>query len=257
MIDAHAHLSDLRLESDAELLIAKLQSLGLRHVVLGGVEPNEWQYQQRLKSRWPMFVTSVVGIHPWTVRDQDEASLEKIFSILGTMVHSAEAVGEVGVDFYPKRLPEQVEKQSRWCRRQLELAKDIDKPVVLHIVRGHDVMQNLLKAVELPMAMIHGFKGNFEVAKFYLERGYVLSLGSRSFLGANLEDYRWLPKNAFVLESDAPPWTGEVTNSEKMANDWLGELNVGAQFLAKLWSIDKDEVWSLAKTNLTRLFPKF
>jgi TatD DNase family protein len=223
--------------------------------VLGGVDPIEWKCQELLKAKWPLLVTKVVGIHPWTVRDHDEASLEKMFSILRTEINFAEALGELGLDFYPKRLPEQVEKQSQWCLRQLELAKSVGKPVVLHVVRGHDVMQSLLKTVALPRGMIHGFKGSGEVAKFYLERGYILSLGSRSFHGASSEDYRWLPKDGFVLESDAPPYKGEVTKFDTLAVDWIQGLDECAEFLAKLWSTSKEEVWTLAKANLSQLFP--
>lgn len=252
MIDAHAHLSDPRLEKDVDELSRCLRSAGLKRIVLGGVSADEWDLQTKLKSILPAFVTPVFGIHPWTVRDHDETQLETMFEKLQSSMEGIAAIGEVGVDFYPKRNLDQVTKQSYWCRRQLELAQTLKKPVVLHVVQGHDVMQNLLKDMSLKSALIHGFKGRQEVSNFYLKRGYVFSLGARSFKGVALEDYRWLPKSQFVLESDAPLIKQDVSDPSKVCDDWIKSLQEAAGYLAKLWSISSDEVWTLAEANLTR-----
>lgn len=252
MIDAHAHLSDPRLTPDVEKLVGRLRSAGMKRVVLGGVDAAEWDMQLKLKSMFADFVSPVIGIHPWTVRDRDESYLESALERLKLVIDNAVALGEVGLDFHPKRTAEQLEKQSRWCYRQLELAQELKKPVVLHVVHAHDVMQNTLKKIRLQTAMVHGFRGNLETAKFYLDRGYVLSLGSRSFKGLTPEDFSWLPRDQFVLESDAPAYRADVSNIEKVCRDWTEALAEAARFLSNVWSFSSDEVWSLAENNLLR-----
>jgi TatD DNase family protein len=256
MIDAHAHLSDPRLGADMILLADQLKSLGLERVVLGGVDPKEWLFQAKLKKARPTFISPVVGIHPWTVRDHDESELEAMFRTLENSITGADAIGEVGLDFHPKRTTEQLDKQSRWCLRQLELAQRVGLPVVLHVVQGHDVMQSLLKNVSIKGALVHGFRGSSEVAKFYLARGFVLSLGQRSFRGLEYDDYRWLPQSGFVLESDAPPLAKDVSNINAVSHEWLKSLDEAAAFLAAMWSLSKADVWRLAAQNLARMIPE-
>jgi len=252
MIDAHTHLSDPRLMPFAEDLAYALQRAGLKRAVLGGVSQREWETQFKLSKLFPGFVTPVIGMHPWTVRDGSGDQLEMMFEVLKIWLKDAAALGEVGVDFYPTRNLEQVQKQTSWCRRQLQLAEEQGKPVVLHIVRGHDVIQSLLKNYQLGSVMIHGFRGGAKQAQFYLDRDFYLSLGMRSFKNLQLTDLDWLPKNRFLLESDAPSPRDDTIDCEAVCAAWLTSLEYSASFLARLWSLPNEAVWAMAEENLNR-----
>ena len=100
MFDAHAHLSDPRLQAVLDPLIISLRAGGMDHIVLGGVNPDEWAIQESLLEKDPSFVTAVMGIHPWTVRDSSEQDLEIMFSRLKENLAQLKIIGEVGLDFF-------------------------------------------------------------------------------------------------------------------------------------------------------------
>lgn len=258
MFDAHGHITNEHLTNFADELIFHLQSGGLESLILGGVDSADWQRQFVLAKKYPEFLSPIIGIHPWVVRDSTNEMLETMLTELRMISQNVKAFGEIGLDFYGDQSQAQRDHQTKWCRRQLELAEELRKPVVLHVVKGHDVMQAMLKDFKLPCAMIHGFRGNSQVARFYLERGYILSLGPRSFMKLSPHDYSWLPKSGFVIESDAPNHRlletltkGEVLVQD-VAHEWVRALEDTASFIGKALHLDVQEVWKHARANIER-----
>ena len=251
MIDAHGHISDPRLDAISEQLIDHLRRRGLKQVILGGVGPDEWLRQESIKKRYPDFIVPAIGIHPWTVRDTLEADLENIFSQLEQSASRFPIIGEVGVDFYRSHAAEEKIKQAHWCERQLDLAARLGKPVVLHVVRGHDVMLQALQKRSGLRGLIHGFTGSAHIASAYQRFGFIPSLGVRSIQRRTPTDFAWLKKSAFVIESDAPSNHLQVVDAEILAESWIQDLNSVAAFLGKLWAMDPQGVWELSDQNLS------
>lgn len=252
MIDAHAHLSDKRLRSSWEDLAPKLQSLGLSHMVLGGVEPEEWTRQFELLSKLPGFITPVAGIHPWTVRDHSPEQLEGMFASLEDLVARVAAVGELGVDFSGANDPVQRMKQPEWADRQLDLATVNHKPVVLHVVRGHDVMHGLLKHYRGRPGIVHGWRGSSQDGIKYIDRAFVLGIGLRTIEKLKPADLSWIPLENFVLESDAPDLKG-ASDKPIEAKDWTTALKMVAQFMAKAQRVTPERIWAANRENLERI----
>ena len=243
MIDCHGHLSDPRLTLLVDEVISSLRAQGLTRVVSGGVRPDEWEAQEALVVRYPNFVTPAFGIHPWTVRAESDESLEAMMAALRGKIDQSPLLGEVGVDFYQDTTVEGRKRQIYWCERQLELAAEKAKPVVLHVVRGHDVVLGLLKKYPAVKGMVHGFTGSKEIVRQYIEKGFLISLGARSFWGSAPDFLREIGRHNFLLESDAPDFKTEPRHASDVAARWIKELRDGADFLAKTWSVTSDEVW--------------
>lgn len=252
MIDAHAHLSDLRLAKDVEGLITDLKQQGLRHIVLGGVDSADWQRQQALARYAPDFVTTVAGIHPWTVRDQGSDVLEEMLAELEDLAPNVTAIGETGVDFFEMKDPVQRMKQPEWCERQLDLATRHHKPVVLHVVKGHDVMLGLLKHYRGKPGIVHSWRGSEQDGRKYIDRAFVLSVGPRSIQKMKPADLAWIPSENFVLETDGPDLPQRQDHPLK-AKEWIQAMRQVASFMAKALKISVDEVWALNRDNLERM----
>ena len=253
MVDAHGHLSDHRLIESVDTLIPELQKQGLRHMILGGVDPAEWKRQQALVSRLPGFVTPVAGIHPWTVRDSSTDALEDMMDELEILAPHVAAIGETGVDFAANAVDaSQRMKQSHWCERQLDLATHLSKPVVLHVVKGHDVMHGLLRQYRGIPGMIHAWRGSEQDGRKYIDRGFVLSIGPRSLQRLKPSDFAWIPRENFVLESDGPDLPGAKA-AMPGAKEWLGAMKEVSVVLSKSFKIPVDQVWSLSLANLQRI----
>lgn len=252
MIDAHAHLSDLRLVEAVPTLIPALQAGGVKHVVLGGVDPDDWDRQIAIAEKTPGFVTTVAGIHPWTVRDQSNESLERMFERLELLAPKVSAIGETGVDFFENKDPVQRMKQPEWCERQLELAMRFQKPIVLHVVKGHDVVLGLLKHYRGKPGLVHSWRGTEQDGRKYIDRAFALSIGPRSIQRLKPAELAWIPKENFVLETDGPDMPGS-TGKAITAKEWLVSMREVAGFMAKAFKMTVPEVWALNRDNLERV----
>jgi TatD DNase family protein len=232
MIDAHAHLSDVRLVPILDDLVVALRDKGLQHVVLGGIDPDDWTRQKAILKRYPNFVTTAFGIHPWTVRDRSDAQLELMFDRLRREISHAGFLGEIGLDFYSCKNSHDRVRQERWCQRQIDLAMAERKPVVLHVVRGHDRMISILRRVGGAKGLVHGFTGSKEIAREYLRLGLTLSMGLRSFRGQSAGQWSWLKGVDVVVESDEPLCQAEFSDAASLAERWVSSLDGAERFLA-------------------------
>lgn len=243
VIDAHAHLADIRLESILDALVGTLRAKGLLHVILGGVDPQDWCRQRDICQRFPQFLTAAFGIHPWVVRDSSDSVLEQLFATLERDLPNVKIVGEIGLDFFGLKDPGSRLKQERWCRRQLDLAIRNNKPVVIHVVRGHDRLLAMLRRSPGLKGLIHGFRGPATIGRQYIELGLTLSMSPRSFGNDRPEQWQWLKGVAVVVESDEPLHSRLVTNTEvntevntdinteALADRWINSLRLATNFL--------------------------
>ncbi|MCB1048988.1 MAG: TatD family hydrolase [Acidobacteria bacterium] len=202
--DAHCHLSDLRLDTAWPAMIQRAQAAGISTFLLGGVSPEEWQRQSLL----PDCCLPVFGLHPWTVIEQDEETLETAFNLLMSEVSWVRAIGETGCDFHPRFPKSSHSRQITWLERHLDLAQKVHKPIVLHVVRAHSPVLETLKHHPVERAgLIHSFFGSFETAQQYHQLGFLISIGP-ALLDSRSEKLRQavsrMPLDWIVVESDAP-----------------------------------------------------
>jgi TatD DNase family protein len=256
LIDAHAHLSASSIGPVVDEVVSQLRVAGIRHVVLGGVDPADWGRQLDLAGRYPGFLTTSAGIHPWVVRDCEPAHLELMFLQLREQVAKFDLVGEVGFDFQKDHSASQKAKQIYWCEQQLELASSQCKPVVLHVVKGHDQMLPLLRGSRKLFGIVHAFTGSQELAEQYARLGFVISVGGRFFSSRHGKACAWLKEMPFVLETDGP-WTAwPQHNSKLIAERWVFELRSTAKQLANAFGTSQEQVFEMSERNLTKILRK-
>ena len=231
-------------------LVAGLRSGGVRHVILGGYDPLDWRRQETINSQYPGFVTTCAGIHPWVVRDSDVNLLKKMFDDLQNCAHRFDMVGEVGFDFYHDNSGSQKDKQMTWCSKQLGLANALGKPVVLHVVRGHDLMLQALNNYPKVSGLVHSFNGSSELAKEYVKRGFTISVGSKFFIKKRPQDLQWLKGLPVVVESDAPHQGSSYNEPEKISRLWLNVLQDSYRALSDLLEISHEELQRVVAERL-------
>lgn len=134
-----------------------------------------------------------VGIHPWN-------ALVGEISAIAECVASADAVGEIGLDFacdVPR------EAQITVFRAQLTIAERLKKPVILHCVHAFEEVMKILSDYRLPVVIFHGFIGSKEQAQRAVAEGYYLSFGERTFRSPKtVEAMRSTPLSHLFVESD-------------------------------------------------------
>lgn len=141
-----------------------------------------------------------IGIHPWYI---DENRLENYLEIIKEKLQLSEclALGECGLD---KRIEIPMELQISVFKKQLEIVKLTNKPIVLHCVAAFDELIAIKKELKISNPMlIHGFSKNEQVAKSLLNNGFYLSFGKYLLRNPDLEKvFTFAPENQILLETD-------------------------------------------------------
>ena len=189
-------------------------------------------------------VYGCLGIHP-------ENCLEDFdYNIIIDNKDKIVAIGEIGLDYYWTK--ETKEKQQEVFRRQLQIAQDLDLPVVIHSREATLDTINILKEYKV-RGVIHSFSGSLETAKIYLSMGFKLGVnGVITFKNCNLKDvYLKLDPSSFILETDSPylspvPYRGQQNEPARIKDI--------AMFMANLYNISLKEVADITNKNIKEIF---
>ena len=174
-IDTHAHLDAPELAHDVDAVREQARAQGVVHCVLPAVERSNWDSVRLLAHRHSD--SYALGIHPlYTGRAQDE-DLELLAHTL--QQHRADprlvAVGEIGLDYFVPGLD--AERQQRFYRAQLVLARRFDLPVILHVRRSADQLLKVLRQVKVRGGIAHAFNGSLQQAQAFVALGFKLGFG--------------------------------------------------------------------------------
>ena len=204
LIDAHCHLETKDFPT-ADEVIARSKAAGLVHAVVVGQwqKPGDFGSAMALSAQWPDFLSPTMGIHP---HDAAQATAED-WKQLETLcaLPAVRAVGEAGLDFYYSHSPRQA--QDEGFRRQCQLAKRLDKPLVVHVRDAHVECAQILKEEGMSKGMIHCFTGDWEAGKRYLDMGFHLSISgvvTYKKTEALQAAVSYAPLSALLIETDTP-----------------------------------------------------
>ena len=204
-IDTHAHLDAPELAHDVDAVREQARAQGVVHCVLPAVERSNWDSVRLLAHRHGD--SYALGIHPlYTGRAQDE-DLELLAHTL--QQHRADprlvAVGEIGLDYFVPGLD--AERQQRFYREQLVLARRFDMPVILHVRRSADQLLKVLRQVKVRGGIAHAFNGSLQQAQAFVALGFKLGFGGAVTYDRALQLRRLateLPLGSLVMETDSP-----------------------------------------------------
>lgn len=204
-IDTHAHLDAPELAHDVDAVREQARAQGVVHCVLPAVERSNWDSVRLLAHRHGD--SYALGIHPlYTGRAQDK-DLELLAHTL--QQHRADprlvAVGEIGLDYFVPGLD--AERQQRFYREQLALARRFDLPVILHVRRSADQLLKVLRQVKVRGGIAHAFNGSLQQAQAFVALGFKLGFGGAVTYDRALQLRRLateLPLGSLVMETDSP-----------------------------------------------------
>ncbi len=203
LFDTHAHLHFPEFASDLEAVLERARAAGVRHMVTIGTDVETSRAAIRLAEQHPD-VSAAVGIHPHDAAAADDdarAEIERLARSSPEVV----AIGEAGLDFFRNLSPR--DAQERVFRWQLELARRLGKPVLIHCRDAHAEVLGILAEAPVPGGIMHCFSGDAAVARRVLDLGLVISLaGPVTYPNARAlpEVARLVPADRLVVETDCP-----------------------------------------------------
>jgi len=206
ILDAHCHLADLRLYPDLDGALARAADAGVGTIVaVGAIDTIETdRLTVEIAERHPR-VFAAVGVHPHNAVDCDEPRI----AALAALARSPKvvAIGETGLDFHYMHSP--ADAQERALRRHLELARTLDRPVMIHCRNAERRLCEIVRETGLPPAggMIHCFTGDANAAREFVELGFYVSFsGILTFRKADAlrAAAMLVPEDRLLIETDAP-----------------------------------------------------
>lgn len=218
IFDTHAHYDDEAFDEDREVLLQQLPEQGIAKVVNVGASLNSCKKTIELMERYD-FIYGSLGVHP---NETGELTEESFLWLKEQCAHpKCVAVGEIGLDYYWDE-PERTIQQE-WFVRQLELAREVNLPVIIHSRdAAKDTVDIMLaeKAAEIG-GVVHCFAYTKETAKTFLDMGFYIGIGGvLTFKNAKKlkEVVEYIPLDRIVLETDCPylapePFRGKRNSS--------------------------------------------
>ena len=178
-IDAHSHLCDPRLELVQDQWIESGVNSGGLYFQQAGTDPDDWQRQLSLKKRYPKYIGTSFGLHPYWIADHHVDECEIALNQLARSCGDADAIGECGLDFRPHIMKESQVRQIDFLQAQIELALVVNKPLIFHFVQAHEKSLQMLDWYwhQSVPAMVHAFNGSEAKMRDYVQRGVYVSIG--------------------------------------------------------------------------------
>lgn len=251
LIDSHAHLDDSRFDRDRDKLIKSLKELEVDLVINPGADLNSSIKAVSLSEKYDN-IYAAVGVHPHSAKEMDESTIEILKSF--TNREKVIAIGEIGLDYYYDNSPRDIQ-QKRFIE-QLNLAKEVDLPVIIHTREATKDTFHILKEAQDGNleGVMHCFSGSVEMAMEYIKLGFYISLaGPVTFKNARVskEVAKAVPLDKLMIETDAPYLTPEPYRGKRNEPFYVRYV---AGTIAELRGISFEEVAKQTSENTKKLF---
>lgn len=247
--DTHAHYDSSKFDSDRDAVLASLPENGVSLVVDPGDNTERSRRAVVLAHQYP-FLYAAVGWHPEEAESWTADSLNEIRALASDP--RVVAIGEIGLDYYWDKT--YTDLQKAMFRAQIELALELDLPVIVHDREAHGDCMEIVRDYPTLRGVFHCFSGSAEMAKELINRGWYLGFdGPITYKNAvkALEVIRSVPMDRILLETDSP-YLAPVPNRGKR-NDSTN-LEFIAAVVAREKGLDVETVAAQTMANGKRLF---
>ncbi len=250
LFDTHAHLNDEAFDADREAVIESLAEYGVVRVIDVACDVRTVDKTIELLEKYP-FIYGTAGMHPHDASAMDNALMDRLKQVLSHK--KMLALGEIGLDYHYDFSPREV--QRKWFAEQLELARELDMPVTLHIREAFGDCMDILKAHKNGLrGVMHCYSGSVETAYECLDLGLAFSFGGAvTFKNAKkpIEVIEKLPLESILLETDCPYMTPVPYRGRRNDPSFIGLV---AERIAEVKGMSAEELSEITFENANRVF---
>ncbi len=248
--DTHAHLDDRQFAEDLADVVASFRAANVTRVVNASCDMDSCMRTVALTKEYPE-IYGAVGVHPEAAdRFHGEQDLNTLRSL--AKEEKICAIGEIGLDYHYDDVSREVQKNV--FRAQLELARELHLPVIVHDRDAHEDCLNILRDFTDLKVVFHCYSGSLEFAKTLIRLGFYLSFtGVLTFKNAKAAPTvaQWAPHDRVMIETDCPYLAPVPYRGKRNSPQYVPEV---AKKLAELWGMDVSEVARITTENGLRFF---
>ena len=250
IFESHAHYDSHQFDEDREALLGSMQENGVGIILNVCADWDSVTEVVDMVQKYP-FMYAAVGLHPDEVGDLDEER----FEFLKTQCQNDKvvAVGEIGLDYYWDNESHDVQK--KWFVRQLELARELSLPIIIH---SRDAAEDTLKIMKEHAqglrGVIHCFSYSKELAEEYVKMGFHIGIGGVVTFknGKKLKEVaEVVPLERILLETDCPYLAPEPYRGKRNSSIYIPHI---AQAIADIKGLTYEEVVAQTEANGKELF---
>ena len=250
IFETHAHYDDEQFDIDRETLLDSMEAGGVGTIVNISATYQSCKEVTKLAEKYP-FMYAAVGVHPDEAGSLDDEKFRKMQELYKH--EKVVAVGEIGLDYYWDNEPHDV--QRLWFIRQLNLARELDLPVVIHsrdaAADTLDIMKEYGQGLD---GVIHCFSYSKEIAREYVKMGYYIGIGGVvTFKNSRKlkEVVEEIPLTSILLETDCPYLSPEPYRGKR--NTSLNLVYV-AKEIARIKNVSYEEAVTQTEQNARKMY---
>lgn len=253
IFDTHAHYDSEDYDIDRENILEELKENGVIGILNCASSYDSVKLTDELTKKYD-FVYGALGIHP---ENADEFTEERL-DIIKDMIKANDkivAVGEIGLDYYWEENPSR-EIQKEVLRKHMELAKELNMPVIIHDRDAHKDILDIIKEFPEVKGIIHCFSGSVEFARECIKLGYYIGFtGVVTFKNAKkiVEVAKDIPLDRMLVETDAPFMAPVPNRGKRNRSDYIKEI---IEKLAEIRDLDPIELNMKLNDNFYNLIKK-
>ena len=256
IFETHAHYDDEKFDRDrVELLSHLLKENNIGNIVNVGASFRGCKDSLKLAESYEN-VYAAIGIHPEEI---DEAS-DEVLEWLRENASNPKvvAIGEIGLDYYWVKDPEGRAKQRIWFDKQMDLAKEVNLPVVIHSREAAEDTFNTIKSYNTQdvKGIVHCYSYSKELALEYVKMGWYIGVGGVvTFKNGKklVETVEAIPLENIVLETDCPYMAPEPHRGSRNSSIYLKYVS---EKIAQLKGVSVEEVERITYENALRIYSK-
>ena len=250
LFDTHAHMDDRAFDEDRQALLNSFRSQGIALVMNPGCSLFSSRNVDKLTKEYD-FLYGAVGSHPDVADEVNEAVLEE-YRMICKQNPRIKAIGEIGLDYHYEDIPREIQQKA--FRMQMELARELNLPVIVHERDAHEDGMKIVEEFPDVKGVFHCYSGSYEMAKWLVARGWYIGFtGVLTFKNARkaVEVASQIPLDRIVLETDCPYMAPEPFRGKR--ND-PGKIYRMAERLAEIRGLSVEEIQRITTENGKKLY---
>jgi len=249
LFDTHAHMNDPAFDADRAEILLGLKEKGVAYMMNVGCCLESSRDCIAMAEEYP-FVYASVGSHPDSADEVNESVLDAYRQM--AQHPKVKAIGEIGLDYHYEDIPREIQKRA--FRMQMELAQELNMPVIVHERDAHDDGMRIAKEFKNVTGVFHCYSGSAEMARQLVDMGWYIGFtGVLTFKNARkaVETAQRIPLERIVLETDCPFMAPEPFRGKRNDPGYLYRM---AEQLAQLRNISVEEVCRITTENAKGLY---
>jgi TatD DNase family protein len=251
LFDTHAHYDDKQFDEDRHEVIKRAYESGVSYILNASSNVESSVESISLSQRYD-FIYAAVGIHPHDALECNNNIIPALadFAVMEKVV----AIGEIGLDYHYDFSPREI--QRHWFSRQIDLAKNLGLPIVVHNRDAHEDVMKIIKKEDAAKVggVFHCYSGSVEMARELLNENFYISIGGPvTFKNARkaVEVVKYVPCDRLLVETDCPYLAPKPHRGKRNDSSYIKFI---AEKIAEIKDIAFEEIAEMTTNNAKLLF---